>query len=128
MRKLGDELCALTHLGLHDDGHVPVDGMAFKMHTGNVLELRAGIGQGSKLVLHLTIEPVEHGIDRGTENVILAFEVEIDRSVGYSRACCNRTHRGSEVSVLRNYFDSRVQNALVLVSPTRESSRVRRLP
>ncbi len=57
------ELSALTHLRLHDDGHVPVNRVTSQVHTRNVFELLSWIRECPKLLLNLTMKAVEDGVD-----------------------------------------------------------------
>jgi hypothetical protein len=82
MRKPGEELCALSHLGLHQDRHTAVHRAALQMHLRNILELLAWPAQHFERLFHLLMKFVEGRIDGDPQDLILALEIEIDRAVG----------------------------------------------
>ena len=114
MRELLDELCALTHFGLHEDGHAAIAGGAFKMEPCDEFELLAGVVEGLELFFDHGVEVAEEGIEGGAEDVVLAFEVEIDGAVGDAGAGGDGADGGVEVATLGDDFYGGVEDALVL--------------
>ena len=113
---LRDELCALAHFSLHEDGHAAVDVDAFKVDAGDEFKLLAGLMHGFEAVFHLLVEASDDGIDGGAEHVALAFEVEIDGAIGDAGAGGDGADGRVEVAALGDDLNSGFKDALVLVA------------
>lgn len=97
------------------------------MKTGNILELPSRICKRSELFLNLAMEAIEDGIDRRAKDIVLAFEVEVNCSIGDARPGGDRTYRRAKVAIFSNDLNRRIQDALILIPSAGESSWARRL-
>lgn len=111
--ELGDETGALADFGLHDNGHGAVDGVAFEMDLGDVLELFAGVVEVFEALDDLLVEAVEVAVDGGAEDFVLAFEVEIDGAVGDTGSGGYGADGSVEVAVFGDNFDCGIEDALI---------------
>ena len=98
------------------------------MHKRHILQLPARIGERPELFLDLSMKAIEDAVNCGTENIILALEVEIDRSVGDTGPCRDRTDRRAEVPAFGDYLHGSIKNTLIFVSATWESRWTGRSP
>jgi hypothetical protein len=101
--------------GLVDDGHVAIPLKLFEVDANQIAQFADGrlgtidlLAEALKNLLGLVAEELN-------QDIVLVFEIEIDRSVGDPRLTGDLGDRGLKITLPRENLDGSFQNAVVLV-------------